>query len=74
LALPSYTESTIWNLLLKELEKQGVETTTEVRYPTAVGLRKPDALLQNEANYIGETKLGPRAKLLDVITQFIQYW
>lgn len=73
MAFPSYTESTIRNLLLKELEKRGVKAATEVQYPTAVGLMKPDALLQNGGNYIIETKLGPKAKLFDAITQLYDY-
>jgi SAM-dependent methyltransferase len=55
------------------LEKRGIKAATEVQYPTAAGIMKPDALLQNGANYIVETKLGPQAKLFDAITQLYDY-
>jgi len=73
LTLPAFSETTIRNLLLKELEKRGVKTATEIQYRTPIGLMKPDALLQNGADYIIETKLGPQPKLLDAITQLYDY-
>lgn len=73
MSLPSYTENTVRNLLLKELEKRGVKVATEVSYKTPIGIMKPDALLQNGGNYIVETKLGPEAKLFDAMTQLYDY-
>ena len=57
MALPSFSETTIRNFLLKELEKRGIKAATEIQYQTPIGLMKPDALLQNGADYIIETKL-----------------
>lgn len=73
MSLPTYTENTIRNLLLKELRKRGVKAATEVTYKTPVGIMKPDAFLQDGGNYIVETKLGPEAKLFDALTQLYDY-
>ncbi|RJS88682.1 hypothetical protein CW700_07035 [Candidatus Bathyarchaeota archaeon] len=73
LALPGFTENTVRNLLLKELEKRGVRAATEVVYRTPVGVMKPDALLQDGGSYVVETKLGAEAKFFDAITTLYDY-
>ena len=73
MTFPRYTENTVRNLLLKELEKRGVKAATEVSYKTPLGMIKPDAFLQNGGNYIIETKLGAEAKLFDAITSLYDY-
>ena len=73
MAFPRFTENTVRNLLLRELEKRGVKAATEVTYRTPVGLMKPDALLQDGGSYVVETKLGAEAKLFDAMTTLYDY-
>ena len=67
------TEMTIRDLLQEELRNRGVTVLPEWSIATPAGRLVPDMLLKNGAQYIVETKLGVKAKLLDAMVQLYEY-